>query len=32
MWHPDIQEPEASFPQYAEVMRKYLTEAGVKAT
>ena len=31
MWHPDIQEPEVAFPDYARVMTKYLTEplAGV---
>jgi sugar phosphate isomerase/epimerase len=29
-WHPEIEEPEISFPHYAKVMREYLTEAGVK--
>jgi sugar phosphate isomerase/epimerase len=28
-WHPEIEEPEVAFPHYAEVMRKYLAEAGV---
>jgi sugar phosphate isomerase/epimerase len=30
-WHPDIDEPEVAFPQYAKVMRQYLAEAGVTA-
>jgi sugar phosphate isomerase/epimerase len=30
-WHPEIEEPEVAFPHYADVMRTYLTEAGVKA-
>ncbi|HMV47832.1 MAG TPA: sugar phosphate isomerase/epimerase family protein [Blastocatellia bacterium] len=30
-WHPEIEEPEISIPQYAKVMREYLAEAGVKA-
>jgi sugar phosphate isomerase/epimerase len=30
-WHPDIAEPEVAFPQYAEVMRTWLAEAGVRA-
>ncbi len=30
-WHPDIEEPEVAFPLYADVMRKFLAEAGVKA-
>jgi sugar phosphate isomerase/epimerase len=30
-WHPEIEEPEVSFPHYAKVMREYLAEAGVKA-
>jgi sugar phosphate isomerase/epimerase len=30
-WHPEIEEPETAFPHYAELMRKYLAEAGVKA-
>ena len=29
-WHPEIEEPEVAFPQYATTMREYLTEAGVK--
>jgi sugar phosphate isomerase/epimerase len=29
-WHPDIAEPEVAFPQYAEVMRTWLAEAGVR--
>jgi sugar phosphate isomerase/epimerase len=29
VWHPDIDEPEVSFPQYAETMRGWLSEAGV---
>jgi sugar phosphate isomerase/epimerase len=29
-WHPEIEEPEIAFPQYATTMREYLTEAGVK--
>ena len=28
-WHPDIAEPEVSFPQYAKVMSQWLAEAGV---
>jgi sugar phosphate isomerase/epimerase len=28
-WHPEIEEPEVAFPQYAETMRQYLSEAGV---
>ena len=31
VWHPDIAEPEVAIPQYAEVMTKWLAEAGVKA-
>jgi sugar phosphate isomerase/epimerase len=30
-WHPEIEEPEVAFPHYAELMRRYLSEAGVKA-
>ena len=30
VWHPDIDEPEVAFPQYAETMKKWLYEAGVK--
>ena len=29
-WHPEIEEPEVAFPDYAEKMRQYLTEAGFK--
>jgi sugar phosphate isomerase/epimerase len=31
-WHPEIEEPEAAFPQYAKVMAEYLAAAGVKAS
>jgi len=31
-WHPEIEEPEVSFPHYATIMRRYLTEAGVVPT
>jgi sugar phosphate isomerase/epimerase len=31
-WHPEIEEPEVAFPQYAAVMERYLAEAGVKAS
>lgn len=31
-WHPEIEEPEVAFPHYADVMRKYLAEAGVTPT
>jgi sugar phosphate isomerase/epimerase len=27
-WHPEIEEPEVAFPHYAEVMRRYLSDAG----
>jgi sugar phosphate isomerase/epimerase len=30
-WHPDIEEPEVSFPHYAKTIREYLADAGVKA-
>ena len=30
-WHPEIEEPEVAFPNYAKVMREYLAEAGIKA-
>jgi sugar phosphate isomerase/epimerase len=30
-WHPEIEEPETAFPHYADLMRKYLSEAGVRA-
>ena len=29
-WHPEIEEPEIAFPQYAKVMGEYLAAAGVK--
>jgi sugar phosphate isomerase/epimerase len=29
-WHPEIEEPEISFPHYAKVMGEYLAEAGLK--
>jgi sugar phosphate isomerase/epimerase len=29
-WHPEIEEPEVSFPHYAKTMRRYLADAGVK--
>jgi len=32
VWHPEIQEPEVAFPQYAQLMRQMLTEAGVTPT
>lgn len=28
-WHPEIEEPEVAFPHYVDVMRRYLSEAGV---
>jgi sugar phosphate isomerase/epimerase len=31
-WHPEIEEPEIAFPQYAKVVGGYLAEAGVKAS
>jgi sugar phosphate isomerase/epimerase len=31
-WHPEIEEPEVAFPQYARVVGGYLAEAGVKAS
>ena len=30
-WHPDIDEPEVSFPHYARTIREYLSEFGIKA-
>jgi sugar phosphate isomerase/epimerase len=30
-WHPEIEDPEVSFPHYAKVMREYLTDAGFRA-
>ena len=29
-WHPEIEDPDVAFPQYADVMRGYLRDAGVK--
>ena len=29
-WHPEIEEPEVAFPQFADTMRGYLEAAGVK--
>jgi len=29
-WHPEIDEPEIAFPQYAKVVSEYLAEAGIK--
>jgi sugar phosphate isomerase/epimerase len=29
-WHPEIEEPEVAFPQYAKAIGDYLAEAGVK--
>jgi sugar phosphate isomerase/epimerase len=29
-WHPEIEEPEVAFPQYAKAVTAYLTEAGVR--
>jgi sugar phosphate isomerase/epimerase len=31
-WHPEIEEPEVAFPQYAKVVGAYLAAAGVKAS
>jgi sugar phosphate isomerase/epimerase len=31
VWHPDIDEPEIAFPQYAETMKKWLQESGNSA-
>jgi sugar phosphate isomerase/epimerase len=30
-WHPEIEEPEVAFPQYAKTMRQYLTDAGYRS-
>ena len=30
VWHPDIDEPEVAFPQYAQTMGAWLAEAGIK--
>jgi len=30
-WHPEIEEPEVAFPQYAKVLAQYLADAGYKA-
>lgn len=29
-WHPEIEDPEIAFPHYAETMKRYLNDAGVK--
>jgi sugar phosphate isomerase/epimerase len=31
-WHPEIEDPEVSFPHYAKTMADYLKEAGVKSS
>ncbi len=31
-WHPEIEEPEVAFPQYAKAIGEYLAGAGVKAS
>jgi sugar phosphate isomerase/epimerase len=31
-WHPDIDEPEVAFPQFAKVFGEYLSEAGLQPT
>lgn len=31
VWHPDIDEPEIAFPQYAQTMGAWLAEAGIRA-
>jgi sugar phosphate isomerase/epimerase len=31
-WHPEIEDPEVAFPHYAELMRRYLDEAGFKSS
>jgi sugar phosphate isomerase/epimerase len=31
-WHPEIEEPEVAFPQYAKAVSGYLAEAGVKTS
>jgi sugar phosphate isomerase/epimerase len=31
-WHPEIEEPEVAFPHYAQLMRQWLSEAGVTPT
>jgi sugar phosphate isomerase/epimerase len=30
VWHPELEEPEIAFPDYARVMREYLSAAGIK--
>jgi sugar phosphate isomerase/epimerase len=30
-WHPEIEEPEVALPQYANVMRQYLADAGIRS-
>jgi sugar phosphate isomerase/epimerase len=32
VWHPELEEPEIAFPDYARVMREYLSMAGLKRT
>jgi sugar phosphate isomerase/epimerase len=32
VWHPEIEEPEVAFPHYAQLMRQWLTAAGVTPT
>ena len=32
VWHPELEEPEVAFPDYARVMREYLSAAGLKRT
>ena len=32
VWHPDLEEPELAFPDYARVMREYLSDIGLKQT
>jgi len=29
-WHPEIEEPEVAFPQFADVLGGYLRHAGIK--
>jgi hypothetical protein len=32
VWHPDLQDPEIAFPDYARVMSGYLRQAGTKTS
>jgi sugar phosphate isomerase/epimerase len=32
VWHPELEEPEIAFPDYARVMREYLSMVGLKRT